>query len=101
VALIWDAVPSPVGIMPPDFRFLDRAAQPDVILAVPPTVPNRLSEPSYARARAPQARRHAGAGDPFRIGAAALFVPGVAFAAGFLPGRSATRQHPLAALHYD
>ena len=39
--------------------------------------------------------------DPLGIGVAALFVLGVAFAAGFLPGRSAVRQQPLAALHYD
>jgi predicted permease len=39
--------------------------------------------------------------DPLGIGAAALFVLGVAFAAGFLPGRSAVRQQPLAALHYE
>ena len=39
--------------------------------------------------------------DPIGIGAAALFVLGVAFAAGFLPGRSATRQPPLTALHYE
>jgi putative ABC transport system permease protein len=39
--------------------------------------------------------------DPLGIGVAALFVVGVAFAAGFLPGRSATRQQPLAALHYE
>ena len=39
--------------------------------------------------------------DPIGIGAAALFVLGVAFAAGFLPGRRAARQHPLAALHYE
>ena len=39
--------------------------------------------------------------DPLGIGVAALFVLGVAFAAGFLPGRSATRQQPLAALHYE
>ena len=39
--------------------------------------------------------------DPIGIGAAALFVLAVAFAAGFVPGRKATRQHPLAALHYE
>src|SRR5688572_13562830 len=39
--------------------------------------------------------------DPLGIGAAALFVLAVAFAAGWLPGRSATRQQPLAALHYE
>jgi predicted permease len=39
--------------------------------------------------------------DPIGIGGAALFVLAVAFAAGFLPGRKATRQHPLAALHYE
>jgi predicted permease len=39
--------------------------------------------------------------DPLGIGAAALFVLAVAFAAGFLPGRTATRQQPLAALHYE
>ena len=39
--------------------------------------------------------------DPLGIGAAALFVLGVAFAAGFLPGRRAVREHPLAALHYE
>jgi putative ABC transport system permease protein len=39
--------------------------------------------------------------DPLGIGVAALFVLGVALAAGFLPGRSAVRQHPLAALHYE
>jgi predicted permease len=39
--------------------------------------------------------------DPLGIGAASLFVLVVAFAAGLLPGRSATRQQPLAALHYE
>lgn len=39
--------------------------------------------------------------DPLGIGVAALFVLGVAFAAGFLPGCRATRQPPLAALHYE
>ena len=39
--------------------------------------------------------------DPIGIGAATLFVLAVAFAAGFLPGRSAVRQQPLAALHYE
>ena len=39
--------------------------------------------------------------DPIGIGAAALFVLCVAFAAGFLPGRGATRRQPLAALHYE
>jgi hypothetical protein len=39
--------------------------------------------------------------DPIGIGAAALFVLGVACAAGFLPGRNAVRQHPSAALHYE
>ena len=39
--------------------------------------------------------------DPLGIGAAALFVLGVAFVAGFLPGRRAVREHPLAALHYE
>jgi len=39
--------------------------------------------------------------DPIGIGAAALFVLCVAFAAGFLPGRGAARRQPLAALHYD
>jgi putative ABC transport system permease protein len=39
--------------------------------------------------------------DPVGIGAAALFVLVVAFAAGFLPGRTAVRQPPLAALHYE
>ncbi len=39
--------------------------------------------------------------DAIGIGAAALFVLAVAFAAGFLPGRKATRQHLLAALHYE
>jgi predicted permease len=39
--------------------------------------------------------------DPLGIGAAALFVLAVAFAAGFLPGRTATRRQPLAALHYE
>jgi putative ABC transport system permease protein len=39
--------------------------------------------------------------DPVGIGAAALFVLGVAFTAGVLPGRKAVRQHPLAALHHD
>jgi hypothetical protein len=37
--------------------------------------------------------------DPLGIGVAALFVLAVAFAAGFLPGRSAARRQPLAALH--
>jgi hypothetical protein len=31
----------------------------------------------------------------------ALSVLAVAFAAGFLPGRNAVRQQPLAALHYE
>jgi ABC-type antimicrobial peptide transport system permease subunit len=39
--------------------------------------------------------------DPLGIGAAALFVLAVAFAAGFFPGRRASRQQPLAALHYE
>jgi hypothetical protein len=39
--------------------------------------------------------------DPIGIGAAALFVLVVAFAAGALPGRAAVRQPPLAALHHD
>jgi predicted permease len=39
--------------------------------------------------------------DAIGIGAAALFVLAVAFTAGFLPGRSATRRQPLAALHYE
>jgi predicted permease len=39
--------------------------------------------------------------DPLGIGVAALFVLAVAFAAGFLPGRIATRRQPLAALHYE
>ena len=39
--------------------------------------------------------------DPLGIGVAAVFVLGVAFVAGFLPGRSATRRQPLAALHYE
>ena len=39
--------------------------------------------------------------DPIGIGAAAVFVLVVAFAAGFLPGRRAMRQHPLTALHYE
>jgi predicted permease len=39
--------------------------------------------------------------DPLGIGAAALFVLVVAFAAGFLPGRTAARRQPLAALHYE
>jgi hypothetical protein len=39
--------------------------------------------------------------DPVGIGAAVAFVLVVAFAAGFLPGRSAVRQQPLAALHHD
>ena len=39
--------------------------------------------------------------DPLGIGAAALFVLAVALVAGFLPGRRATRQQPLDALHYD
>jgi predicted permease len=39
--------------------------------------------------------------DPVGIGAAASFVLAVAFAAGFLPGRGAVRQQPLAALHYE
>jgi putative ABC transport system permease protein len=39
--------------------------------------------------------------DPIGIGVAAVFVLGVAFAAGFLPGRSAVRQPPLTALHYE
>jgi ABC-type lipoprotein release transport system permease subunit len=39
--------------------------------------------------------------DPIGIGAAALFVLVVAFAAGTLPGRAAVRQPPLAALHHD
>ena len=39
--------------------------------------------------------------DPLGIGVAAAFVLAVAFAAGFLPGRSATRRQPLTALHYE
>jgi hypothetical protein len=39
--------------------------------------------------------------DPVGIGAAALFVLGVAFAAGLLPGRDAVRRHPSTALHYE
>jgi ABC-type antimicrobial peptide transport system permease subunit len=39
--------------------------------------------------------------DPLGIGVAALFVLAVAFVAGFLPGRSAARQQPLKALHYE
>jgi putative ABC transport system permease protein len=39
--------------------------------------------------------------DPLGIGVAVVFVLVVAFVAGFLPGRSATRQQPLAALHYE
>jgi putative ABC transport system permease protein len=39
--------------------------------------------------------------DPIGIGTAALFVLGVALAAGVLPGRKAVRQQPLAALHYE
>jgi predicted permease len=39
--------------------------------------------------------------DPIGIGAAAVFVLVVAFAAGVLPGRAAVRQPPLAALHHD
>jgi putative ABC transport system permease protein len=39
--------------------------------------------------------------DPIGIAAAAVFVLAVAFIAGVLPGRKATRQHPLAALHHD
>jgi putative ABC transport system permease protein len=39
--------------------------------------------------------------DPLGIGVAALFVLSVAFAAVFLPGRSATRRQPLAALHCE
>ena len=39
--------------------------------------------------------------DPLGIGVAALFVLSVAFVAGFLPGRNATRRQPLAALHYE
>jgi hypothetical protein len=39
--------------------------------------------------------------DPLGIGAAALFVLAVAFTAGVLPGRKATRQQPLTALHYE
>jgi macrolide transport system ATP-binding/permease protein len=39
--------------------------------------------------------------DPIGIGAAALFVLVVAFAAGALPGRAAVRQPPLTALHHD
>ncbi len=39
--------------------------------------------------------------DPIGIGAAAVFVLLVAFTAGLLPGRSAVRQQPLAALHYE
>jgi putative ABC transport system permease protein len=39
--------------------------------------------------------------DPIGIGTAAVFVLGVAFAAGLLPGRSAVRQPPLTALHHD
>jgi predicted permease len=39
--------------------------------------------------------------DPVGIGAATMFVLGVAFAAGFLPARSSVRQRPLAALHHE
>jgi predicted permease len=39
--------------------------------------------------------------DALGIGVAVVFVLAVAFVAGFLPGRSATRQQPLAALHYE
>jgi predicted permease len=39
--------------------------------------------------------------DPIGIGVAAAFVLGVAFAAGFVPGRGAVRQPPLTALHYE
>jgi hypothetical protein len=39
--------------------------------------------------------------DPLGIGAAAVFVLGVAFGAGALPGRRAVRQPPSAALHYE
>jgi predicted permease len=39
--------------------------------------------------------------DPLGIGAAVLFVLGVALCAGVLPGRRAVGQHPLAALHYE
>jgi predicted permease len=39
--------------------------------------------------------------DPLGLGVASLVVLTVAFAAGWLPGRSATRQQPLAALHHE
>ncbi len=39
--------------------------------------------------------------DPVGIGAAAVFVLVVAFAAGLLPGSYAVRQQPLAALHHE
>jgi len=39
--------------------------------------------------------------DPIGIGVATVFVLGVAFAAGLLPGRTAVRQPPLTALHYE
>ena len=39
--------------------------------------------------------------DPLGISVAALFVLGVAFVAGLLPARTATRRQPLAALHYE
>jgi predicted permease len=39
--------------------------------------------------------------DPVGIGGPVLFVLGVAFTAGVVPGRKAARQQPLAALHYE
>jgi ABC-type antimicrobial peptide transport system permease subunit len=39
--------------------------------------------------------------DPIGVGAAALFVLGVALLAGFLPGRRVLRAQPMAALHYE
>ncbi|HJR68806.1 MAG TPA: ABC transporter permease [Gammaproteobacteria bacterium] len=39
--------------------------------------------------------------DPIGIGVAGVFVLGIAVVAGLLPGRSAVRQPPLKALHYE
>ena len=39
--------------------------------------------------------------DPVGIGAGALFVLGVAFAAGLVPGRDAVRQQPLVVLRHN
>ena len=61
--LRWTGPSQVVGIMPPDFRFLDMTPQPDVIVAVR-LDPARQAHGIYclANARATQARRHPGRG---------------------------------------